>query len=201
MNDQPPSDYVREVLRRAYAAFNARDIEVVLSSMHQDVEWPNGMEGGYVYGHDSVRAYWTRQWGLIDPIVEPQAFGSEPDGRIVVEVRQRVLDKDGSTLSNGQVRHVYSIRDGLVRHMEIRDPGARLGPAANATYPSSAVLGPRREPCRVRRLQAAPPARLLDLRQGIQLPAWRDGRAVARTSWNPLKSKFGESLFSRHLVE
>src|SRR5918997_2374283 len=28
--DQPPSDYVREVLRRAYAAFNARDIEVVL---------------------------------------------------------------------------------------------------------------------------------------------------------------------------
>jgi ketosteroid isomerase-like protein len=46
MNDQPPSDYVREVLRRAYAAFNARDIEVVLSSMHQDVEWPNGMEGG-----------------------------------------------------------------------------------------------------------------------------------------------------------
>lgn len=51
------------------------------------------MEGGYVYGHDSVRAYWTRQWGLIDPIVEPQAFGSEPDGRIVVEVRQRVSTK------------------------------------------------------------------------------------------------------------
>jgi len=43
----------------------------------------------------------------------------------VVEVRQRVLDKDGSTLSDGQVRHVYSIRDGLVRHMEIRDPGTR----------------------------------------------------------------------------
>jgi ketosteroid isomerase-like protein len=119
MNDQPPS------LHRAYAAFNARDIEVVLSLMHQDVEWPNGMEGGYVYGHDGVRAYWTRQWGLIDPIVEPRAFGTEPDGRIVVEVRQRVLDKDGSTLSDGQVRHVYSIRDGLVQHMEIRDPGAR----------------------------------------------------------------------------
>jgi ketosteroid isomerase-like protein len=125
MNDQPPSADVRETLHRAYAAFNARDIEMVLSLMHQDVEWPNGMEGGYVYGHDGVRAYWTRQWGLIDPIVEPRAFGTEPDGRIVVEVRQRVLDKDGSTLSDGPVRHVYSIRDGLVRHMEIRDPGAR----------------------------------------------------------------------------
>src|SRR5215208_116934 len=63
MNDQSPSADVRETLRKAYAAFNARDIEVVLSLMHQDVEWPNGMEGGYVYGHEGVRAYWTRQCG------------------------------------------------------------------------------------------------------------------------------------------
>src|SRR5215212_9196071 len=55
MNDQPPSADVRETLRRAYAAFNARDIEVVLSLMHQDVEWPNGMEDGYVYGNEGVR--------------------------------------------------------------------------------------------------------------------------------------------------
>src|SRR5918997_4292045 len=98
MYDQPISAEVRELLRRAYAAFNARDIDAVLSMMHQDVEWPTGMEGGYVYGHDGVRAYWTRQWNLIDPIVEPQAFSTEPDGRILVEVHQRVLDKDGGTL-------------------------------------------------------------------------------------------------------
>jgi ketosteroid isomerase-like protein len=122
MNDQPTSADVRELLSRAYTAFNARDIEAVLSMMHQDVEWPNAMEGGYVYGHDGVRAYWTRQWRLIDPLVEPQAFSTEPDGRILVEVHQRVLDKDGGTLLDGQVQHIYSIRDGLVRHMEIRDP-------------------------------------------------------------------------------
>jgi len=122
MYDQPISAEVQELLRRAYAAFNARDIDAVLSMMHPDVEWPNAMEGGYVYGHDGVREYWTRQWGLIDPLVEPQAFGTEPDGRIVVEVRQRVLDKDGGTLSYGQVQHIYSIRDGLVWHMEIRNP-------------------------------------------------------------------------------
>ena len=85
MNDQPTSADVRELLRRAYAAFNARDIEAVLSMMHPDVEWPNGMKGGYVYGHDGVRAYWTRQWDLIDPVVEPQAFSTEPDGRILVK--------------------------------------------------------------------------------------------------------------------
>ncbi len=46
---------------------------------------------------------------------------TEPDGRTVVEVHQRVLDKDGNTLLEGTVQHVYQVRDGLIRHMEIRD--------------------------------------------------------------------------------
>jgi len=122
MNDRPTSADVRELLRRAYAAFNARDIDALLSMMRPEVQWPNAMEGGYVYGRDGVRAYWRRQWDLIDPVVEPQASGTEPDGRILVEVRQRVLDKEGNTLSDGRVHHIYSVRDDLVRHMEIRDP-------------------------------------------------------------------------------
>ena len=44
--------------------------------MHPDVIWPNGMEGGTVVGHAAARAYWTRQWGLIDPRVEPRGPGS-----------------------------------------------------------------------------------------------------------------------------
>lgn len=42
--------------------------------MHPDVASANGMEGGHVYGHEAVRDYWTRQWKLIDPQVEPQGF-------------------------------------------------------------------------------------------------------------------------------
>ena len=80
------------------------------------------MEGGHVHGHDGVRAYWTNQWSLIDPFVEPQAFMTEPDGRIVVEVRQRVLGKDGNALSEVTVQHVYQVRDGLIWDMEIRKP-------------------------------------------------------------------------------
>jgi ketosteroid isomerase-like protein len=113
MSNRPTSADVQELLRGAYAAFNARDIDAVLSTMHPDVEWPNGMEGGYVYGHNGVRAYWTRQWDLINPVVEPQAFGTEPDGRILVEVHQRVLDKEGKTLLDGRVRHIYTVRDDL----------------------------------------------------------------------------------------
>lgn len=77
------------------------------------------MEGGYVRGRDEVRAYWERQWGLIDSVVEPLALRTESDGRILVEVRQRVFDKDGARLSDGQVQHVYTLRDGLVRRIEI----------------------------------------------------------------------------------
>jgi ketosteroid isomerase-like protein len=110
-----------QLLRRAYAAFNARDIDGALALMHPDVDWPNGMEGGREVGHDAVRAYWTRQFGLIDSHVEPVGFDVDDEGRIVVDVRQVVRDLEGSVLSEGQVRHVYTLRDGLVSRMEIED--------------------------------------------------------------------------------
>lgn len=113
-----------EVLRYAYAAFNARNVDAALATMHPDVDWPNGMEGGRVHGHQGVREYWTRQWTLIDPHVEPLSFATEPDGRIAVEVRQVVRDAAGTLLVDQRVRHVYRMEDGLVREMEIRDAPA-----------------------------------------------------------------------------
>ena len=112
----------QEVLRYAYAAFNARNVDAALATMHPDVDWPNGMEGGRVLGHQAVRDYWTRQWTLVDPHVEPLSFTREPDGRVAVEVRQVVRDTAGALLVYQRVRHVYRIEDGLVREMEIRDP-------------------------------------------------------------------------------
>jgi hypothetical protein len=67
---------VRELFASAYAAFNRRDIEGALSAMRPDVEWANGLEGGFVRGHEGVRTYWTRQWQIIDPHVEPIAAAS-----------------------------------------------------------------------------------------------------------------------------
>jgi ketosteroid isomerase-like protein len=113
-----------EVLRYAYAAFNARNVDAALATMHPDVDWPNGMEGGRVHGHQGVREYWTRQWTLIDPKVEPLAFTRMDDGRITVEVRQVVHDSAGTLLLDQRVRHVYRVENGLVREMEIRDAPA-----------------------------------------------------------------------------
>jgi hypothetical protein len=110
------------LLRRAYEGFNARDIDAALAVMHPDVDWPNAMEGGRVHGHAEVRDYWTRQWGLIDSSVEPQGFTTDDRGRVVVEVDQVVRDLEGAVIDDRQVRHVYSIRDGLVERMDVEEP-------------------------------------------------------------------------------
>jgi hypothetical protein len=107
------------LLRRAYDAFNARDIDAALACAHTDVDWPNGMEGGREHGHAAVRDYWTRQFGLIDSHVEPESF-EDVDGKIVVEVHQVVRDVNGALLSDQQVEHVYTLRDGLIARMDIR---------------------------------------------------------------------------------
>jgi ketosteroid isomerase-like protein len=56
-----------ELLRAAYAAFNARDIHAALALMTTDVAWPRAFKGGFVRGHEEVRAYWREQWSEIDP--------------------------------------------------------------------------------------------------------------------------------------
>ncbi|HEX6038048.1 nuclear transport factor 2 family protein [Longimicrobium sp.] len=109
----------RELLRYAYAAFNARNVDAALATMHPDVDWPNGMEGGRVLGHEAVRQYWTRQWTLIDPHVEPVDFTPLDDGRMSVDVRQVVRDHEGSLLADQRLQHVYRIEDGRIRSMEI----------------------------------------------------------------------------------
>lgn len=110
-----------ELLKRAYAAFNARDIPAALACMKSDVIWPNGMEGGIVHGHEGVRAYWTRQWSMIDPHVDPISFTPDSEGRIVVGVHQVVRDLSGKVVVDRMVEHLYSIEDGLIRSMEIRE--------------------------------------------------------------------------------
>lgn len=112
-----------ELIRKLYAAFNARDLETLLSAMHPDVDWPNGWEGGRVRGREGVREYWTRQWSVIDPSVEPRQVRVDDEGRIDVEVHQVVRDLAGTVVVDQTVRHVYEVEDGLIQRMEINPHG------------------------------------------------------------------------------
>ena len=111
----------RKVIQELYSAFNARDLGSCLARMQPNVEWPNGMEGGTVHGHGGVRDYWTRQWGMINPHVDPVELIADGGGRIVVEVHQVVRDLSGKILLDRMVEHVYALEDGLIRSMEIRE--------------------------------------------------------------------------------
>ena len=120
MPDQPAPEI--ELLRAAYAAFNARDTDAALATMTSDVALPNGMEGGYVYGHQAVRAYWTRQWSVIHPHDEPISFHWEDDGRILVNVHQVVRDLAGTVLSARYFGHRCTIEPDLIQTIEICSP-------------------------------------------------------------------------------
>jgi ketosteroid isomerase-like protein len=109
------------LLKETYRAFNARDIDAALALMQPDVQWPNGMEGGTVHGRTGVREYWTRQWKVLDPHVDPVSFGLDEAGAVIIGVHQVVRDLLGKTLLDRMVEHVYSIKDGLICRMEIRE--------------------------------------------------------------------------------
>ena len=111
----------RELLAFVYDAFNRRDIEPILVRMHPEVQWPNGMEGGWVHGREGVRSYWTRQWSMLDSHVEPLRFENDNEGRIVVDVHQCVRDLEGNMVLDRTVMHVYSIKGGLIHRMDIRE--------------------------------------------------------------------------------
>jgi hypothetical protein len=117
-----------ELLKRIYDRFNARDIDAVLAVLTDDVAWANGMDGGHVHGREAVRAYWTRQWSMVSPQVEPVGFSRTTDGAITAEVRQSVHDLQGNPLPvqthglrDKTVGHVFHFRNGKVARFDIED--------------------------------------------------------------------------------
>jgi hypothetical protein len=116
---------------QAYAAFNERRLDDALALLDPDVHWPNGMDGGIVYGRTGVRDYWTRQWAMIDPHVEPCRTTVGQDGRIYVEVHQVVRDLAGTVLLDQMVEHVYTLKGDRAERMEIR------GTNSDSTLPAA----------------------------------------------------------------
>ncbi|WP_316832852.1 nuclear transport factor 2 family protein [Pedobacter aquatilis] len=107
------------LIHKVYKAFNNRDIDTALSMMHQSIQWPKAFEGGYITGHEEIRKYWTRQWKEINPEVNPVGFTDRPDGTLEIKVHQKVKNLAGELLFDGQVKHIYTFRDGLLQRMDI----------------------------------------------------------------------------------
>ncbi|MGB8355797.1 MAG: nuclear transport factor 2 family protein [Chthoniobacteraceae bacterium] len=125
------------LIAEAYSAFNRRDIDGVLALMSGNVSWPKASEGGRAAGKEEIRAYWTRQWKEFDPHVEPVEVIDREGGKTDVKVRQLVKSLSGDVLSDTFVWHVYTITDGLIARMDIkeRDPSSQQAPSAAFSKP------------------------------------------------------------------
>ena len=106
--------------KNLYKNFNNRKIDLVINEMTTDVQWANGMDGGYVYGHDGVGEYWTRQFGLVSSHVTPLEIEEENDA-VKIKVKQVVYDVNDNLLSDEIVYHYFTLKDGRIARFDIED--------------------------------------------------------------------------------
>lgn len=110
------------LLRSTFDAFNRKDIDAALAAAHPDVDWPNILDGTRVVGLDDLRAYWIRQFRVIDPHLELLAVADEGDGAVNVRLHQVLrFVSDGEVVLDSVVHHVYRFRDGRIESMDVRD--------------------------------------------------------------------------------
>lgn len=108
----------QQFLQNLYDAFNKREIETIISLMRPDVKWANGLEGGFVYGRDAVREYWTNQFKTIQPELETLKFETD-ENRDIVTVHQIIRDLQGNLLADATVQQIFTIENGLISLYEI----------------------------------------------------------------------------------
>jgi hypothetical protein len=127
-----PLAHTQMLIAEAYSAFNRRDIDGALALMSENVSWPKASEGGRVVGKEEIRAYWTRQWKEFDPHVEPVEVIDRDGSKTDVKVHQLVKTLNGDVLSDTDVWHVYTIANGLIERMDLResDPSSHQAPSA-----------------------------------------------------------------------
>jgi hypothetical protein len=122
------------LLAQAYSAFNDRDIERALALMSENVSWPKASEGGRVVGKDQIRSYWTRQWKEFDPHVEPLEMIDHEGGVTEVKVHQLVKSLGGDVVSDSEVWHVYTIANGLIERMDLKEGETSSDPTPSAAF-------------------------------------------------------------------
>ena len=122
------------LMAQAYSAFNRRDVDSALALMSENVSWPKASEGGRIVGKEEIRSYWTRQWKEFDPHVEPLEVIDREGGITDVKVHQLVKSLGGDVLSDSEVCHVYTIANGLIERMDLRESDTSSAPTPSKAF-------------------------------------------------------------------
>lgn len=108
------------VLAPFYEAYNRRDIAAASHFLTPDVDWPDMAEGGRLTGPDALAAYWARNDQSIQVELAPYAYGVAPDGRLIADLVLTVHNRRGQLWSETTVRHLFTLREGLISRMDIQ---------------------------------------------------------------------------------
>jgi len=108
----PPSNV--DLSRRAFAAFNDRDLDAFLSVLAEDVEASPmlaAVEGGYT-GHEGVRRWWATVNDAFPDIVADVDEIEDRGDRTVTRMRLRGRGAESATPFDTAVVHEAEYRDG-----------------------------------------------------------------------------------------
>jgi predicted SnoaL-like aldol condensation-catalyzing enzyme len=111
-------DNVKNFFEELYENFNHRKIDLVISHMSENVQWANGMDGGYVNGKDGVKDYWTRQFKMVSSNVTPVEI-EQNDDRVSIKVDQVVHDLDGNLLADTYTNHYFRLQGNKISEFHI----------------------------------------------------------------------------------
>jgi ketosteroid isomerase-like protein len=118
-----------EIVRRSFEAFNARDVEGLVSVSDEDCEWlplRAQLEGIVYRGHEGVRQFVSdmdEDWESFR--IEPLEFHERRD-LVAVIGQVRALGKSGVHIDS-IAGFVFELHEGLIRHITSHsDPAAAL---------------------------------------------------------------------------
>ena len=109
-----------EVVRRGYAAFNAGNVEELMSSTHPDVVWHDAPQvpGAQMRaGQDEIRSYlqsFARIWA--GPRFDPEEIHDEGDAVVVLARFSGRGRRSGAEVST-EIGHMFRFRDGMVQRV------------------------------------------------------------------------------------
>ena len=83
---------------------------------------------------EEIRAYWTRQWKEFDPHVEPLELIDREGGITEVKVHQLVKSLGGDVLSDSEVWHVYTIANGLIERVDLKESETSSDPTLSTAF-------------------------------------------------------------------
>ncbi len=115
-------DDAHALLTKVYDAYNRRNFADFSVLLAPDVDWPDLIEGGRLIGREAVGAYWARNDKSITIDIALVSLTDLPDGRVAADVNQIVRNLSGQVWSDSCVRHVFTLREGLIARLDIEIP-------------------------------------------------------------------------------